>query len=125
MKAGRRCAGFYRLNEYLSPGHNQGSKSHAGGDDVSRAGKVIRKGSGSVEITELSSGYISHARTVLRHAPDKATLVRAGTEKLDAAYKEVIQAFGSHPQRLLDDGHGRAQLPRDRGDPPDPGVQGL
>ncbi len=45
------------------------------------------KQSTSVKITEVSSGYLSHARTVLQHAPDLADNVLAGTTSLDAAYK--------------------------------------
>jgi hypothetical protein len=43
--------------------------------------KLKRKDSSSLEIKELNSGYVSHARIVLQHAPD---LADAGTTKIHA-----------------------------------------
>ncbi len=46
------------------------------------------RGKKSVKITEFKfdASYLSHARTVLRHEPDLASLVINGSEKLEADY---------------------------------------
>ncbi len=61
------------------------------------------KQSTSVKITEVSSGYLSHARTVLQFAPDLADGVLTGSTSLDAAYKTARKsaALERHSPRPL------------------------
>lgn len=51
--------------------------------------KLRRKDSSPFETKELSSGKLSQARTVLRHAPDLADSVINGSISLDNAYEEA------------------------------------
>jgi hypothetical protein len=51
--------------------------------------KVRRKGSGSSKIEGLASGYISQARSVLRHSKASADTVLIGAQSLSSAYDEA------------------------------------
>ena len=48
------------------------------------------KTANSVIPTELSGGYLSHARTVIKWAPDLVDGVRAGAESLDRSYAIAV-----------------------------------
>jgi hypothetical protein len=53
--------------------------------------KTKRKGSGSIEIKELNAGYLSQARSVLRHSTASAKAVLIGADSLSSAYKAAKQ----------------------------------
>jgi ParB-like chromosome segregation protein Spo0J len=65
--------------------------------------KLKRAGSGSVGTTELSAGYLAHARTVLKWAPELSAAVLAGAESLDRAYAVAAdrKAKAEQPERRL------------------------
>jgi hypothetical protein len=66
--------------------------------------RLKRKNSGSLEIKDLNSTYLSQARFILRHAPDLADNVRAGHLSLDNAYEEARIRKGraeTHESRFL------------------------
>jgi hypothetical protein len=45
----------------------------------------------AVKITEFDQSYISHARTILKHAPDLSDSVLSGSGPLNDAYKTALQ----------------------------------
>lgn len=74
----------------------------------------------SVAITEVNSGYLSHARTVLRASPDIAANVLSGARSLDDAYSEVLrqqkatQADDARLARLTESAPDLAELVREQ-----------
>lgn len=66
---------------------NKGQQAMAVAMIYPEAAKLKRNGSGSVLNTELSTSNVSHARTVLKWAPDLAQGVLSGAQPLNDAYE--------------------------------------
>lgn len=80
----------YILSSNINRRHlTKGQRAMAVAKIYPEPAKMKRKGTGSVFTTELSGGYMSHARTVLKWAPEHVDAVIAGALSLDAAYDDA------------------------------------
>lgn len=68
------------------------ARAHPEADAVGGRG---RKGVAATQFPMVSRDKLSHARTILAHAPDLADSVIAGTHSLDAAYEEAQRRRGA------------------------------
>jgi len=94
----------YILSSNINRRHmTKGSRAMAVAMIYPKPEQGVRKGTTSVIPTEVTGGYLSHARTVLQWAKELAEPVLAGAESLDRAYAIAADRKGKAeaPQKRL------------------------